>query len=178
MFKWLVALCAAMYLILVTVGSPTTEELAARELATEQQVTKTASIPFAPPVVEVVADIPDLEVSPTLAVETISDEIGSAALVSATTDATAVAVLEPVATQQITAIAPQPTPTSAVIRRITGKRVNLRAGPSTTAKIVGRTVRDDSAEVVEILPSGWAKVYILETGIEAYISAQFLSDAG
>lgn len=58
---------------------------------------------------------------------------------------------------------------------VTGSRVNLRAGASTNDGIVGRTFRGESAEIVEMLNNGWAKVYIIETGIEAYMSADFLS---
>jgi hypothetical protein len=174
MFKWVVGLCAALYLTLITVGEPTAEELAAQKSRAEQQVTRTVSTTLEAPVVQVSAAVAEPEVAPLPAVAIISDEIDSVALVSASTDATAPAAPEPVATQQI-AVA---TPAATVIRSVTGKRVNLRAGPSTTAEIVGRAVRNDSAEVIEILPSGWAKVYILETGTEAYISSQFLSDAG
>ncbi len=58
---------------------------------------------------------------------------------------------------------------------VTGSTVNLRAGATTQATVLGRTKRGDSAEVMELLDNGWAKVYILETGLEAYMSAQFLA---
>lgn len=174
MFKWVVGLCAAMYLALVTVGAPTEEELAAREARNELQVTRTATTSVSAPVIQTSASIEPPTVTPVQAVASVTDEIAAPILVSATTDTTTPAVTEPIATEEIGAIAPTTNP----IRRVTGKRVNLRAGPTTTSEIVGRAVRDDSAEIVELLPSGWAKVYILETGIEAYISAQFLSDAG
>ncbi|WP_298258460.1 SH3 domain-containing protein [uncultured Litoreibacter sp.] len=174
MFKWVVGLCAIMYLALVTIGEPTKEELAERKLRDEQIAARTVKPTPAPPVIlQTSANAAPVEATPAVADASATAEITTPLLVSATTGATAPAEAEPVTTQ---AIAPAPTNTS--IRRVTGKRVNLRAGPSTTSEIVGRAVRDDSAEVVELLPSGWAKVYILETGIEAYISSQFLSDAG
>ena len=175
MFKWVVGLCAAMYLVLITVGNPTSEELASRKARPEQQVTRTTSTTLDTPVIQISTVVAEPKAAAIPAVVAPNDAIESPALVSATTSATAPAAAEPVTTQQI---ATPPPEAEAVIRRITGRRVNLRAGPSTTAEILGRAVRDDSAEVVEILPGGWAKVYILETGIEAYISAQFLSDAG
>jgi len=58
---------------------------------------------------------------------------------------------------------------------VTARAVNLRAGPSTNNAVVGRATQNDSAEIIEMLPSGWAKVYILETGTEAFMSAQFLA---
>jgi hypothetical protein len=64
------------------------------------------------------------------------------------------------------------------IWRVTGSRVNLRAAANGQAQIVGRTVRGDSAEIIEMLPSGWAKVYIIDSGIEAYMSADFISPEG
>lgn len=67
------------------------------------------------------------------------------------------------------------TPAGNPIWRVTARRVNLRAGPSTADAVVGQAVENDSAEVIELLPSGWAKVYILEQGTEAFMSAQFLA---
>lgn len=61
------------------------------------------------------------------------------------------------------------------IWKVTGSTVNLRAGATTQAAVLGRTKRGDSAEMVELLENGWAKVYILESGLEAYISAKFLA---
>lgn len=175
MLKWVVGLCAALYLVLITMGEPTSEELASRKARAEQQVTRTVSTTLEAPAIQVSNAVAEPETTAIPAALTTLEEIESPALVSASTDATTPAAAEPVATQQL---ATTPEVATTTIRRVTGKRVNLRAGPSTTAKIVGRAVRNDSAELVEMLPSGWAKVYILETGIEAYISAQFLSDAG
>ncbi|EPX76920.1 SH3 domain-containing protein [Litoreibacter arenae] len=168
MFKWVVGLCAGLYLILLTMGEPSPEELAARESRAERHVTRSASVVSDAPVVAEVEE-PEVVAAPAV-VETIESPV----LVSATTDTTPPAAPEPVAAQTIAA----PAPAATDIRRVTGRRVNLRAGPSTTTAILGRAVRDDTAEVIELLPSGWAKVYILDTGLEAYISAQFLSDAG
>ncbi|RLJ40779.1 SH3 domain-containing protein [Litoreibacter meonggei] len=175
MFKWVVGLCATMYLILITVGEPTGEELALRKIISEQEVTRATSTKLDTPVIQVSADIDPPEMPVSAAVTPAIIEIESAALVSTPPDATAPAAVELVTTQEITSVTPE---VKTVIRRVTGKRVNLRTRPSTTAEILGRTVRGDSAEIIEMLPSGWAKVYILEAGIEAYMSAKFLSDAG
>ncbi|SDW57311.1 SH3 domain-containing protein [Litoreibacter albidus] len=174
MFKWVVGLCALMYLTLLTVGEPTASELAAREARDALQVSRTISKPLETAAVQIAAANAKLDLEASPAVITAVSEVKAPALVSASTSTTSPAATVDVTTQPIAATPRETNP----IRRVTGKRVNLRAGPSTTSKIVGRAVRDDSAEVVEMLPSGWAKVYILETGTEAYISAQFLSDAG
>ncbi|SFR31801.1 SH3 domain-containing protein [Litoreibacter janthinus] len=175
MFKWVVGLCATMYIVLMTAGEPSPNEVAAREVNASQHVTRNETTQLETPVVVIAAPAEAAESMPIPAVATISDIIESPVLVSATTEATTPVVSEPIATEVISAIAPE---AAADIRRVTGKRVNLRAGPSTTTEIIGRAVRNDSAEVMELLPSGWAKVYILETGLEAYISSQFLSSAG
>lgn len=152
-------------------GEPTAEELAAREARTAQQIARTASATPTPASVEIAA-VPAAP-APAPALESVS----AVALVSATTDTTEISPAQ-IQTASIAPAQTTPAPSTGNIHRVTGKRVNLRSGPSTTNPIVGRAVRNDSAEVIEILPSGWAKVYILETGIEAYISAQFLSPAG
>lgn len=180
MLKWVIGLCALMYLALITIGEPTEEEIAARAerdaILAARTITPTSTPePATGSVVAVSAPASAVETAPAVVQAAVTEEITAPALVSVTTDTTTPAAAEPVATQEI---APVTATEPATIRRVTGRRVNLRAGPSTTTEIVGRAVRDDSAEIVEMLPSGWAKVYILETGIEAYISAQFLSDAG
>lgn len=176
MFKWVAGLCALMYLVLLTAGEPTDDERAARIVTSNQNDTRDATPQIDIPAVQAAAHIqePPPVAAPTLEV------IESPVLVSAQADTTEPAVAAPVSVEQIELAAPTVVrePAAADIRSVTGRRVNLREGPSTTTGIVGRAVRDDSAEVIEVLPSGWAKVYILETGIEAYISAQFLSDAG
>ena len=176
MFKWVAGLCALMYLVLLTAGEPTKDERAGREVASKQNITRDAAPQIDIPAVQDAA----LVQAPLPAVAPALEVIESPVLVSAQVDATAATVAVPVSVEQIELAAPTVSrePAAADIRSVTGRRVNLREGPSTTTGIVGRAVRDDSAEVIEVLPSGWAKVYILETGIEAYISAQFLSDAG
>lgn len=179
MFKWVAGLCAAMYLVLMTAGEPSPKELAAREATSEQQVTRSTTMAVDTTPIKVAATPVDQEQAPEPVVLASVSEIESPVLVSASTENVTPAVPEPVATEEIAALTPDVSaPAIADIRRVTGRRVNLREGPSTTTDIVGRAVRDDSAEVIEVLPSGWAKVYILETGVEAYISTQFLSDAG
>ena len=64
------------------------------------------------------------------------------------------------------------------IWRVTGSRVNLRAEANAQAQILGRTVRGDSAEIIELLPNGWAKVYIIDSGIEALMSADYIAPEG
>lgn len=181
MLKWVVGLCAAMYIVLMTLGEPTSEELAARELRNNQQVTRTASVSTSTPEVVETANV-EVEAEPVeQLVVPVSQTIESPALVSASTETTTPAAPALVETVSIEpAPAPETQQASAAnvgneIWRVTARAVNLRAGPSTNNAVVGRASRNDSAEIIEMLPSGWAKVYILETGTEAFMSAQFLA---
>ena len=190
MLKWVVGLCAPMYLVLVTYGEPTPEELAAREARNNQQVTQVAvaPTPVPEPEVEVVEATPEpvvTDVAVTRQDSSGDSPIAAPALVSTSTQTTtpaAPAVVEtatllPEATQQaVEEVIEQASAvtTTNEIWRVTARAVNLRAGPSTNNAVVGRATRNDSAEIIEMLPSGWAKVYILETGTEAFMSAQFL----
>ena len=58
---------------------------------------------------------------------------------------------------------------------VTGNRVNLRDGASTQNEVVGQTVRGESAEILELMENGWARVFIIERGIEAFMSARFIA---
>jgi len=60
---------------------------------------------------------------------------------------------------------------------VTGSTVNLRSEPGTYGDVLGQTRRGNSAEVIELLDNGWAKVFILESGLEAYMSAKYLRRA-
>ncbi len=57
---------------------------------------------------------------------------------------------------------------------VTGNTVNLRTEAGTFGAVIGQTRRGDSAEVIELLDNGWARVFILESGLEAFMSADFL----
>jgi len=41
--------------------------------------------------------------------------------------------------------------------------------------VLGRRRRGESDEGMELLENGWAKVYVLESGVEAYMSADYLA---
>ncbi|PTX57271.1 SH3 domain-containing protein [Litoreibacter ponti] len=190
MLKWVLGLCAALYGILLYFGEPTPEELAAREARELQQVTRSETVALVtqslseeeaePEPAPVLSQTPEPTSEPT-------SEIESPVLVSASpsTDATAeptpvvtaTTIAEP-APQLETQAEPEQSASAASsneIWRVTARAVNLRAGPSTNNAVVGRATLNDSAEIIEMLPSGWAKVYILETGTEAFMSAQFLA---
>ncbi|WP_175550315.1 SH3 domain-containing protein [Palleronia salina] len=57
---------------------------------------------------------------------------------------------------------------------VTGNRVNVRSGPSTANQVVDQVVRDQRVEVLSETPDGWMRIFIPDSGIEAYIFGRFL----
>jgi hypothetical protein len=186
MWKWVTVLCLGMYVTLMAFGGDgydpdkVVETVAAEPVIVVEPVAVVEVEPVVEPdpVPEItVAAEPDAELpapTQTAAVEVTETEIAPIAPVA---DPITVS-----AAPQATVILPNtvtddPKP-ELPIWRVTGSRVNLRAAANGQAQIVGRTVRGDSAEIIEMLPSGWAKVYIIDSGIEAYMSADFISPDG
>lgn len=198
MFKWVACLCATLYFTLLIFGAPPEgeDQVAAApaspllEVPEPKQAQAVAKIE--PAVVKIEDTTPKAQVIEAAVTEIIP------AVVTEALDTPAAA--EPALTQTIgdiaktvkpsrtapapvelasatPVVAPEPTPSNGVgeIWRVTGSTVNLRAGASTQFEVLGRTRRGESAEVVELLDNGWAKVYVLESGIEAYMSADYLA---
>lgn len=59
---------------------------------------------------------------------------------------------------------------------VTGRRVNLRAGPSTDNAVIGRVVRGQAVELVDYEDNGWARIRVAGVEGEAFMSGDFLSD--
>jgi hypothetical protein len=59
--------------------------------------------------------------------------------------------------------------------RVTGSRVNLRAGPSTETDILGALTLGERAEVIASLGNGWAQIRSLDSGLEGYMADRFLT---
>lgn len=58
---------------------------------------------------------------------------------------------------------------------VTGNRVNLRRGPSTSSAVIGQMSRGEIAEMVEETPDGWYRIAVPGTLTEGYIFGKFLS---
>ena len=71
--------------------------------------------------------------------------------------------------------APAPTADSADIWYVTGNRVNLRGGPSTSDAVVGSVVLGQRAEVLEQVADGWFRIRTADDGQDGYIFGRFLS---
>ena len=58
---------------------------------------------------------------------------------------------------------------------VTGSSVNLRAGPSTGDAILTALARGREAEVMGDAGDGWARIRVLDTGVEGFMAARFLA---
>jgi len=190
MFKWVLGLCLSMYLTLLIFGAPPQE---GTDVAVETPAVG------AGPVETVARDTPSVEedtveAKPVAVAETTTAEIATAiasspvsvtsltpAVVTAPLPETvelATATSEPVQVAETAPVETAPVEPTAIsqIWTVTGSRVNLRDLPGTNGAVIGQTRRGNSAEIIELLDNGWARVFILESGLEAYMSADFLSD--
>jgi uncharacterized protein YgiM (DUF1202 family) len=61
--------------------------------------------------------------------------------------------------------------------RVTGDRVNFRAGPSTDDAILAALTLGTEVELIERVGDGWAHLRVPETGLSGYMSEDFLEPA-
>jgi len=80
--------------------------------------------------------------------------------------------LEPAPTSQSAA----PLPVRPEYLYVTGSSVNVRSGPSTDYRVVGRVVRGDSVELVSQEIDGWAEIRVLGTEDTGFMAARFLAE--
>lgn len=60
---------------------------------------------------------------------------------------------------------------------VTGSRVNLREGPSTSTAVVDQAREGQRVEVLGATPDGWMQIRVIESGLTAYIYGRFVSEA-
>ena len=68
------------------------------------------------------------------------------------------------------------TATAADMVYATGAYINLRSGPSTRYPAVGFMNYGMAAERLEVLPDGWTRIRILESGLEGFMFSAYLSE--
>ena len=187
MLKWVVCLCATLYFTLLIFGAPPEGEEQAARIALEAEAEQPSVIEPTPEVVEAPAVTAPEPAENAVAATEFIPPVVTESLEAATARNQSIAdiakTLKPTRTAapqvELASATPEPEaePTNGVgeIWRVTGSAVNLRAGASTQFAVLGRATRGDSAEVMEMLDNGWAKVYVLENGVEAYMSADFLA---
>lgn len=64
-----------------------------------------------------------------------------------------------------------------ILWQVSGTRVNFRAGPTTNAAILTALVQGDLVEFLGDGPDGWAHLRVPSTGLEGYMSVDFLVPA-
>ncbi len=199
MFKWVLGLCASIYLtLLVFGGAPEEVAEAAPETpmvetpTVETPLVETAAVEAAPETPVVEAPVENTVAAAEETSEPATEPVTEPVIVAETTAPTPVTVetLTPIASSSQTIPLTQPEPEPVLVAAtpqaepaplneiwtVTGSTVNLRDLPGTNGAVIGQTRRGNSAEVIELLDNGWARVFILESGLEAYMSADFLSD--
>ncbi|MCG6902082.1 MAG: SH3 domain-containing protein [Rhodobacter sp.] len=72
---------------------------------------------------------------------------------------------------------PVEAPQAARILIVTGNRVNMREGPSTSRSVVGRLREGDKAELMAEAPDGWVQVRAVASGQTGFMAARFLQPA-
>ncbi|MCY4179018.1 MAG: SH3 domain-containing protein [Litoreibacter sp.] len=173
MFKWVTGLCAAIYLTLLVFGAPPEgEELAA--LTTDEVPLATGFVALEPEPISFTSE-PIVE-TPAPVAEKASEAPVSVTQLPSTQPSKPVEVSKTPITPEPIA---EPDPNGVgEIWQVTGSRVNLRKAATTRASVVGQTLKGERAEVLELLDTGWARVFIIESGIEAYMSAKFIIREG
>jgi hypothetical protein len=74
-------------------------------------------------------------------------------------------------------VAPELPATEGTRLRVTGDRVNFRAGPSTGDAILAALTLGTEVELIERVGDGWAHLRVPETGLSGYMSEDFLEPA-
>ena len=61
------------------------------------------------------------------------------------------------------------------LREVSGKRVNMRAGPSTNDAVLDTLVRGTQIEVLDANADGWARLRVLDTDQIGWMAERFLA---
>ena len=80
------------------------------------------------------------------------------------------------ATSQAAATAPEVVEDKIIVlREVTGKRVNVRSGPSTNNAVLGQVVNAEIVQLLTVPKDGWVKISVQGDGVEGYMSTKFLT---
>lgn len=82
-----------------------------------------------------------------------------------------VSLVQPERPAEVTAAA---TAADEDLLRVTGSRVNMRSGPSTSNAVVGSLGRGDLAEALGTETNGWIEIRDVATGQSGFMAARFL----
>ena len=74
------------------------------------------------------------------------------------------------------AVAAPPESIAAIdLRQVSGARVNMRSGPSTSYSVLDTLARGTTAEVIEVTADGWARIRVTSTDQIGWMAARLLS---
>ncbi|MGR3486169.1 MAG: SH3 domain-containing protein [Paracoccaceae bacterium] len=62
------------------------------------------------------------------------------------------------------------------MRSVAGSRVNMRDGPGTDFGVLDTLVQGTDVEVIEVNDSGWARLRVMDTGLEGWMAERLLTD--
>jgi hypothetical protein len=85
------------------------------------------------------------------------------------------APIETAIAEAIAEPAAEEAPAGGTIWYVTADSVNVRAGPSTDAEVLGRLGSGEAALLVTAVDSDWARIVIQGDGVEGYVAMRYLS---
>ncbi|MEM6539085.1 MAG: SH3 domain-containing protein [Pseudomonadota bacterium] len=170
MFRLIVAALATLYVVLLVFGD---------ESRRQEGVTRAEPLGLS---VISATELPDADDTPRVLVTSISDreaiEQAMAAAKSLRAERALAGIKGPVttATNQ-TKSQDKPVVAKAPLQLwyVTGSRVNLREGPSTSNAVIGQVTRGSEAEVLGD-QNGWYQIRLANGSVSGWISGQFLNE--
>lgn len=178
MLKMTFTLVAALYAGFVVWGEPTTDAL------TTGQSTRTAALGSAPEFAEPVILTADTATGATVTRTAVTDVVvPDAATIAASAPAPSIVaprlIGEPVVVSLVTPSAPAAaTPrTQDDLYRVSGSRVNMRSGPSTSNAVVDSLPGGTLTEMIGDEANGWVQIRDIASGQTGYMAARFLEPA-
>ncbi|MGJ8582536.1 MAG: SH3 domain-containing protein [Marinosulfonomonas sp.] len=82
----------------------------------------------------------------------------------------------PTPTVEIANVPDAPENENVTVRYVSGERVNVRAGPSTSEAVLDQVVYADAVQVLDETGDGWVHIRIEGAGVEGYMAGRFLQD--
>lgn len=185
MIRMILALSLAIYGTLVIWGQPTTQAASApASLDTDAAVA--AALAFGPGDDRPVILGREGAGAPAVTRAAVSDVVvPSAAAMAAANPAPEV---RPIGEPQLVSLIQRPDPASVdaagsapapegPLLRVSGDRVNMRAGPSTANPVLDSLVAGTLAEALGDPVGGWQEIRVVDTGVTGFMAARFLDPA-
>lgn len=176
MLKMTFTLVAALYVGFVVWGEPTSDAL------TTEQNTRTAALTDTPEFAEPVILTANAETGATVTRGAVTDVVvPDAATIAASAPAPSIdaprLIGEPVVVSLVAPSAPAATQTAENLYRVSGSRVNMRSGPSTSNAVVDSLPGGTLAETIGDEVDGWVQIRDIASGQTGYMAARFLEPA-